>query len=118
MSSGERNAERDADRRADTRNPCDGTCRFDPAGECRGCHRTKPEVKGWKRLSDAAKAAINQRLRARHAPPKSSAKPGAKRLRKLDRKIGKLEARLDALRAERESLAGPSPAGRADRPSR
>jgi len=96
---------------ADTRNPCDGTCRFDAAGECLGCHRTKPEVKGWKRLSDAAKAAINQRLRTRDA----ATKPGAKRLRKLDKKIAKLEAKLGALRAEREALAGPPPDGRAGR---
>lgn len=85
----------------DTKNPCVGICRFDRDGACLGCHCTKAEVKGWKRLSDAAKAAINQRVRAQGG----AVKAGTKRRRKLDRKIEKLEARLGALRAEREALS-------------
>jgi len=86
----------------DTKNPCVGKCRFDAESECRGCHRTKAEVKGWKRLPDAAKAAINRRIRAGGAT--EAKRTGAKRLRKLDKKIRKLEARLGALQAEREGL--------------
>lgn len=84
--------------KADTRNPCTKVCRFDAVGECIGCFRTKAEVKGWKRLSDEAKAAINERIRARGG---AIGKGGLKRRRKLDKKIRKLEAKLDALRAKR-----------------
>ncbi|MFP5511504.1 MAG: DUF1289 domain-containing protein [Alphaproteobacteria bacterium] len=93
----------------DTRNPCIGLCRFGGQGACLGCHRTKAEVKGWKRLSDAAKAAINERIRQGMQAVSATAadgKPSRKRLRKLDRKIGKLEAKLAALRAERDAMAG------------
>lgn len=97
----------------DTKNPCIGRCRFDTDGECLGCHRTKLEVKGWKRLPDTAKAAINQRIGASD----TTAKSRSKRLRKLDKKIGKLEAKLGALRTERAALAGPSPAVPASSPA-
>lgn len=97
----------------DSRNPCIGLCRFGGQGACLGCHRTKAEVKGWKRLSDAAKAAINERIRERirQGTPQvpvaaADGKAPRKRLRKLDRKIGKLEAKLAALRAERDAMAG------------
>ena len=95
----------------DTRNPCIGLCRFGGQGACLGCHRTKAEVKGWKRLSDAAKAAINERIRQGTQAVAATAtatdgKAPRKRLRKLDRKIGKLEAKLAALRAERDAMAG------------
>ncbi|WP_044552269.1 DUF1289 domain-containing protein [Azospirillum lipoferum] len=93
----------------DTRNPCIGLCRFGGQGACLGCHRSKAEVKGWKRLSDTAKAAINERIRqGTQAVPvaKADGKAPRKRLRKLDRKIGKLEAKLAALRAERDAMAG------------
>jgi predicted Fe-S protein YdhL (DUF1289 family) len=91
----------------DTRNPCIGLCRFGGQGACLGCHRTKAEVKGWKKLSDAAKAAINERIRqGMQAVTAADGKAPRKRLRKLDRKIGKLEAKLAALRAERDAMAG------------
>ncbi|MBY6261115.1 DUF1289 domain-containing protein [Azospirillum sp. 412522] len=82
-----------------------GLCRFGGDGACLGCHRSKAEVKGWKRLSDAAKAAVNDRIR-QGIQAGSAGKGASKRLRKLDRKIGKLEAKLAALRAERERAAG------------
>ncbi|QCG91125.1 DUF1289 domain-containing protein [Azospirillum sp. TSH100] len=93
----------------DTRDPCIGLCRFGGDGTCRGCHRTKAEVKGWKRLGDAAKAAINARIGAGirqgvQAAPAEGKAP-RKRLRKLDKKIGKLEAKLALLRAERGRVA-------------
>ncbi|WP_342669606.1 DUF1289 domain-containing protein [Azospirillum thiophilum] len=90
----------------DTGNPCIGSCRFDTNGACRGCRRTKAEVKGWKRLPDEAKAAINGRIRAERI----AAKPPRKRLRKLGKKIRKLETKLEALRAEREALESARPA--------
>ncbi|CAO3453292.1 DUF1289 domain-containing protein [Azospirillum largimobile] len=92
----------------DTRNPCIGLCRFGGQGACLGCHRTKAEVKGWKKLSDAAKAAINERIRQGMQAVAATAEGKAprKRLRKLDRKIDKLEAKLAALRAERDAMAG------------
>lgn len=86
--------------KAETRNPCTKVCRFD-GGECVGCFRTKAEVKGWKRLSDEEKAAINERIRARGG---AVGKGGLKRRKKLDKKIRKLEAKLDALRAKREAI--------------
>ncbi|CAO3425953.1 DUF1289 domain-containing protein [Azospirillum endophyticum] len=89
----------------DTRNPCIGLCRFGGDGACLGCHRSKVEVKGWKRLGDAAKAAINRRIAQGLQAEPSEAKAPRKRLRKLDRKIGKLESKLAALRAERERVA-------------
>lgn len=91
----------------DTGNPCIKLCRFDAAGECLGCRRTRTEVKAWKRLPDAAKAAINARIRALGVSgvPRGKKKDGAKRLRKLARKIAKLEAKLSALRAERDALS-------------
>lgn len=93
----------------DTRNPCIGLCRFDGNGACLGCHRSKAEVKGWKRLSDSAKAAINDRIGDRisqgvQAEPAEGKAP-RKRLRKLDKKIGKLESKLALLRAERDRVA-------------
>lgn len=93
----------------DSGNPCIGLCRFGGDGNCLGCHRTKAEVKGWKRLSSAAKAAINARIgtNSRQGIEAGSAEGKAprKRLRKLDRKIGKLEAKLALLRAERDRVA-------------
>lgn len=94
----------------DTRNPCIKVCRFDSAGLCLGCLRTRGEVKRWKNLPDETKAAINQRLRALGGGASVvRGKKAAKRLRKLDRKISKLEAKLGALRAERAGLAPPTP---------
>ncbi|AWB06947.1 DUF1289 domain-containing protein (plasmid) [Azospirillum humicireducens] len=87
-----------------------GLCRFGGQGACLGCHRTKAEVKGWKRLSAAAKAAINERIRQGTQEVPVAARNGKaprKRLRKLERKIGKLEAKLAALRAERDAMADP-----------
>ncbi|ALG72910.1 hypothetical protein AL072_18295 [Azospirillum thiophilum] len=63
-------------------------------------------MKGWKRLPDEAKAAINGRIRAERI----AAKPPRKRLRKLGKKIRKLETKLEALRAEREALESARPA--------
>ena len=76
-------------------------------------------MNGWKRLSDAAKVAINDRIaqggrqggwQAVQDDPAEGKVP-RKRLRKLDRKIGKLESKLAALRAERDRVAGAGPAG-------
>ncbi|WP_377805266.1 DUF1289 domain-containing protein [Azospirillum sp. A29] len=100
----------DRTEKIDSGNPCIGLCRFGGDGNCLGCHRTKAEVKGWKRLSDAAKAAVNARIgaNARQGSEAGSAeeKTPRKRLRKLDRKISKLEAKLALLRAERDRLSG------------
>ncbi|WP_035692152.1 DUF1289 domain-containing protein [Azospirillum halopraeferens] len=75
----------------DTGNPCTGVCRFDAAGLCRGCLRSRPEVRTWKRLDDDAKAAINRRCT-------------------LDRKIARAEAKLARLRGKRAAL-DPADAG-------
>lgn len=98
----------DGTAKMDSGNPCIGLCRFGGDGNCLGCHRTKAEVKGWKRLGNAAKAAINARIAANsrrgiEAGPAEEKVP-RKRLRKLDRKIGKLEAKLALLREERGQL--------------
>lgn len=89
----------------DTGNPCIGLCRFGGDGACLGCHRSKAEVKGWKRLSDTAKAAINERIRQGVEAGSVEGKAPRKRLRKLDRKICKLESKLALLRTERERVA-------------
>ncbi len=99
----------------DTRNPCIKVCRFDSAGTCLGCLRTRSEVKHWKRLSDDTKAAIVGRLRALGLDDRRAGrKKTAKRLKTLDRKIRKLEAKLGALRAERADLAPPPALDAAD----
>lgn len=87
--------------------PCIKVCRYDPAGLCLGCHRTKAEVKGWKRLDAPQRAAILTRI----APLMAGGGGAPKKLRKLDRKIAKLSRKLDRLRAERGELAG---VGKAD----
>lgn len=85
-----------------SKDPCVKICKFDSAGLCRGCFRTRAEVRGWKRLSDADRRAILARVR----PLMDAAgKGGGKRRRKLDKKIAKLEKKLEALRAERGALA-------------
>ena len=36
------------------KNPCTGVCRIDKStGLCRGCWRTRDEIKGWKKLNEA-----------------------------------------------------------------
>lgn len=59
-------------------------------------------------MSDAAKTAINARIgtNSRQGIEAGSAEGKAprKRLRKLDKKIGKLEAKIALLRAERDRL--------------
>lgn len=89
-----------------TGNPCNKVCAFDAAGLCRGCFRTRSEVRGWKHLSDAEKEAVNRRVRPlmAEASDRRGGKGKPKRLRKLDRKIAKLEKKLEALREERRAL--------------
>ncbi|PWC53081.1 DUF1289 domain-containing protein [Azospirillum sp. TSO22-1] len=86
-----------------TDNPCVKACSFDAADLCRACFRTLDEARRWKRLPDGEKEAVNA-----HVRPLMDAggKGGRKRLRKLDRKIARLEEKLAALRAEREAAAG------------
>lgn len=86
-----------------TKNPCIKVCKFDADGVCRGCFRTTEEARSWKRLSDDEKAAVNRRVLPRIA---ACGKGGGKRLRKLDRKIAKLEKRLLDLRAKRLAALG------------
>lgn len=91
--------------RSDHVNPCIKVCRFNSDRVCTGCYRTRDEVKGWKALSKAARAAINDRVR-----PQMAARPdgrAARRVAKLDRKIFKLNEKLARLRAERDDLARP-----------
>lgn len=94
--------------KSDTGNPCVKLCKFDDVGLCRGCYRTRMEVRHWKRLSDNARAAIlarvtplMERIRAGSSTPK--------RARKLDRKIRKLEKKLEKLRLERSGIAQAAP---------
>jgi len=81
--------------------PCVKICRFTPAGLCLGCHRSKAEVKGWKRMEEGERQAILARI----APLMAVMGRPGKKQRKLDRKIAKLSAKLAKLRAERASLA-------------
>ncbi|HSK39757.1 MAG TPA: DUF1289 domain-containing protein [Arenibaculum sp.] len=92
--------------RHDTSNPCIGICRFDADGACRGCLRTRTEVKAWKSLDDTRKAAVNHRVRPLIAAVTEAGKRRRKR-RKLDRKIRKLEARLAELHRKRARIGEP-----------
>ncbi|WP_207477073.1 DUF1289 domain-containing protein [Arenibaculum pallidiluteum] len=87
---------------ADTSSPCVKRCGFE-GGLCRGCLRTRAEVKGWKQLPDERKAEINARVRTEIA-----AVAGVREMRKLDKRIRKLEAKLEALRDKRAAIAGTS----------
>jgi len=84
------------------KDPCVKVCKFDAAGLCRGCFRTRAEVRGWKRLPDDDRRAILARVRP--LMDAAAGKGGGKRRRKLDKKIAKLEKKLEALRAERGAL--------------
>lgn len=98
----------------DTRNPCTKICRFHN-GTCIGCLRSRDEVKGWKRLSDSEKSAINARITALGGPVTKAGKKGteqaAKLLKKQERKgrqlarrIRKLERKLARLRQRQQAL--------------
>lgn len=90
----------------ETSNPCVGICRFDADGACRGCRRTRTEVKTWKSLDDAQKAAVNRRVRPLMAAVTKADKRRRKR-KKLDGKIRKLEARLAELHRKRARIGEP-----------
>jgi len=48
--------------------PCIKICIVDgESGLCLGCHRTLPEVAGWARLTDEARAAVMAELPARRS---------------------------------------------------
>lgn len=79
--------------------PCVKVCKFD-SGVCRGCRRTREEVKGWKAMTGEQRRAVILRI-----GPLPAARAG--KLGKLDRKIAKLEARLDELRRKRAEAARP-----------
>lgn len=89
--------------KSDTGNPCVKLCKFDDAGLCRGCYRTRMEVRHWKRLSDSARALILARVTPLMERMRTAAS-SPKRARKLDRKIRKLEKKLAKLRLERSAI--------------
>ncbi|HYC03039.1 MAG TPA: DUF1289 domain-containing protein [Azospirillaceae bacterium] len=86
-------------------NPCIGVCRFDAAGACKGCFRTKAETRRWRRMDAEERAAINRRVRPLMAFVATVKGPSPKRARKLAKRIARLEAKLERLRAE---LGSPS----------
>lgn len=46
--------------------PCIDVCRLDPvSGLCESCLRTMDEIAGWRRMSDAERRAVLDRLPAR-----------------------------------------------------
>jgi uncharacterized protein len=49
-----------------TKNPCIDICKYDSDKVCKGCGRTRTEVKDWKSFSDEKKDAINRRVRKTH----------------------------------------------------
>ena len=49
-----------------TKNPCTDVCKYDQEKVCKGCGRTRAEVKDWKSFSDEKKDAINRRVRETH----------------------------------------------------
>jgi predicted Fe-S protein YdhL (DUF1289 family) len=42
--------------------PCVGICELDADGLCRGCFRSRDELRRWRTMSEAEKAAINDRV--------------------------------------------------------
>lgn len=46
-----------------TESPCIGVCELAEDDTCKGCHRSRAELKAWRGLSDAEKARINARVR-------------------------------------------------------
>jgi predicted Fe-S protein YdhL (DUF1289 family) len=94
----------------DTKNPCVKVCKFSASGDrgvCLACFRTRSEVRGWKRLSDAEKSAINQRIHPLMAG--QDAPFAARKLRKVEKRIAKLEKRLKALEKKRNALLTAEP---------
>lgn len=89
-----------------TKSPCVGRCGIVASGVCGGCLRTRDEIRGWKHMTDAQRDAVNRRVAALAASGKD-----ARKLRKLDRKIRKQEAKLADLQTRRDLLAG-TPADR------
>jgi predicted Fe-S protein YdhL (DUF1289 family) len=87
----------------DTASPCIGVCRFGGTDTCRGCLRTRAEIRGWKSMTDAQKATINRRVLPLIGGS-ATKKPKRGKLAKLDRKIRKLERKLEALRLERDAI--------------
>ncbi|UEM21421.1 DUF1289 domain-containing protein [Skermanella mucosa] len=57
-----------------TRNPCTDVCKYDSDKVCKGCGRTRTEVKAWKSFSDEEKDAINRRVRETHLKGKDKKK--------------------------------------------
>jgi predicted Fe-S protein YdhL (DUF1289 family) len=52
------------------KNPCMDHCKFNSDEICKGCGRTRTEVKRWKKLSDEDRDAINRRVRQTHGGKK------------------------------------------------
>jgi predicted Fe-S protein YdhL (DUF1289 family) len=50
-----------------TKNPCVDVCKYDDDKICKGCGRSRTEVKHWKSFSDEEKDTINRRVRVTHA---------------------------------------------------
>lgn len=47
-----------------TRSPCTGVCSYNKRSVCKGCRRSRSEVKQWKRLDAVARHEINLRALA------------------------------------------------------
>lgn len=60
--------------------PCVSVCKLGAEGSCKGCGRTRKDIKDWKRMSEAQRHDINMRLLA------TQGKPVRKRLLKALRK--------------------------------
>ena len=78
-----------------SKNPCIDICAFG-GGVCRGCGRSKAEKKHWKRLSEAERHAIWQRVLESHGSRKAR-HAGAlrKRYGKVSQFAGKKADRTD-----------------------
>lgn len=87
----------------DTANPCIAVCRFGGTDTCRGCLRTRSEIRGWKSMTDTQKAGINRRVLPLMAEA-ADRKPKHRKLKKLDRKIRHLEKKLEMLRKKQNEI--------------
>jgi predicted Fe-S protein YdhL (DUF1289 family) len=56
------------------KSPCIGICKIDKdSGLCKGCLRSKQEIKNWKTLAKSERRAIIEAIPLRKAPSKAKA---------------------------------------------
>lgn len=47
------------------KSPCVGVCKYNKQGLCKGCYRSKAEIKAYKKMAAAERRALHERMLAR-----------------------------------------------------